>query len=181
MAKHMVTCRVCKEKFDTNGDIAWIMPSKNFYYHKKCYEDWKKGKDDLHVTKTDEEYELYITELLQKDLKVPVDWKKVKSQLKNFVKQGKTMKGIYYTLKYYYIVTHHSWEGSAGGIGIVPHVYEEATLYWSEFDKRKTGMLDIVREQLTERAARQTIVVKKAETTKKKYEMDWSAIENADE
>ena len=42
MAKHIVQCRICKEKFDTSQlikDIDWVMPSKNWYYHKNCYDD----------------------------------------------------------------------------------------------------------------------------------------------
>ena len=37
MAKHIVICRCCKQKFDAqieDKDKIWVMPSKNYYYHK---------------------------------------------------------------------------------------------------------------------------------------------------
>ena len=37
---HMVMCRVCHERFDCEKE-EFVMPSKNFYYHKKCYESWR--------------------------------------------------------------------------------------------------------------------------------------------
>ena len=46
MAKHLVICRACKERFDAQlagADIEWVMPSKGWYYHKSCYENLKKG------------------------------------------------------------------------------------------------------------------------------------------
>ena len=46
MAKHLVTCRACKDRFDaqlSGADIEWVMPSKRWYYHKSCYENLKKG------------------------------------------------------------------------------------------------------------------------------------------
>ena len=46
MAKHLVICRACKERFDaqlSGADIEWVMPSKGWYYHKSCYENLKKG------------------------------------------------------------------------------------------------------------------------------------------
>ena len=42
--QHIVKCRICGQEFDTNTLTEgedWIMPSKNWYYHVKCYTDWK--------------------------------------------------------------------------------------------------------------------------------------------
>jgi len=36
MAQNMKLCRYCKERFDINKE-KYIMPSKGFYYHEKCY------------------------------------------------------------------------------------------------------------------------------------------------
>ena len=38
----MPHCRICKVEIDKEND-DWIMPSKNYYYHRKCYEDWKQS------------------------------------------------------------------------------------------------------------------------------------------
>ena len=39
----MAQCRVCKELIDKTKD-DWVMPSRNYYYHKTCYDSWKKAK-----------------------------------------------------------------------------------------------------------------------------------------
>ena len=41
---HIVTCRICKAKIDTDSSTNWVMPSKNYYYHKTCYDDFGKKK-----------------------------------------------------------------------------------------------------------------------------------------
>ena len=39
----MAKCRVCDLPIDKTKD-DWIMPSKNYYYHKNCYDNWKKAQ-----------------------------------------------------------------------------------------------------------------------------------------
>ena len=39
----MAKCRVCDLPIDKEKD-DWVMPSKNWYYHRKCYEEWKKAQ-----------------------------------------------------------------------------------------------------------------------------------------
>ena len=42
-----VKCRVCGEYFKRElleKDVDWVMPSKNYFYHKKCYEEWQKNR-----------------------------------------------------------------------------------------------------------------------------------------
>ena len=46
----MAKCRLCNIPIDKEKD-DWIMPSKNYYYHKQCYNNWKKVQP-----KADEEY-----------------------------------------------------------------------------------------------------------------------------
>ena len=88
MAKHIVTCRVCKEKFDTN-EVEWIMPSKNFYYHKSCYEDWQVKKNDVRNNSKDEDLWKDATyQYLKKDLYIPVDFGKFDSQWCNLFENG---------------------------------------------------------------------------------------------
>ena len=64
----MAECRVCKEKIDKSAD-DWIMPSKNYYYHRKCYNNWKKAQ-----LEDDEEYVDLIYDFISRDLKVTYDW-----------------------------------------------------------------------------------------------------------
>ena len=46
---HIVHCRVCKQKIDIDSSHNWIMPSTNWYYHSKCYEDWIMSKRERAV------------------------------------------------------------------------------------------------------------------------------------
>ena len=48
----MAICRVCKQVIDKSKD-DWILPSKNYYYHKTCYGKFKEGKE----IKSDADYE----------------------------------------------------------------------------------------------------------------------------
>jgi hypothetical protein len=41
----MPICRVCKQEIDKRKD-NWIMPSRNYYYHKLCYADLKDVKKE---------------------------------------------------------------------------------------------------------------------------------------
>ena len=117
MAKHIVTCRICKEKFDAQEEqkgLTWIMPSKNFYYHKECYDNWK-AQSDVNVKRNDEIYIEYIYDYLARDLKVEYDYYMCEAQRKNFVeKKGYTNKGIFFTLKYFYEIKKGEWEKSHG-------------------------------------------------------------------
>ena len=105
MAKHIVICRCCKQKFDAqieDKDKIWVMPSKNYYYHKNCYDDWTKKKNDVHSQADDDLWFDALWDYLSKDIKIGPDFVKVKSQWDNLIKKGKTPKGIYFCTKYFY-------------------------------------------------------------------------------
>lgn len=44
---HNVWCRVCHTYFDINATPSdeWIKPVNNYYYHTKCYNDWKVSSE----------------------------------------------------------------------------------------------------------------------------------------
>ena len=73
-----VMCRECRKTFDRDKlkeGIDWVMPSKNYYYHKDCYELWvskRQNKKDYTSTKEDEEYIRDIYDYLTKDLKIAI-------------------------------------------------------------------------------------------------------------
>lgn len=50
MPKHIVTCRYCKQQFDTNT-TEYVMPSNKQYFHKGCYE--LKEAETVPVVKRD--------------------------------------------------------------------------------------------------------------------------------
>ena len=116
----MPHCRVCKIEIDKEKD-DWVMPSKNWYYHRKCYQDWKQS-----TPATDAEYKAFIYDFISRDLKVSYNYHMCEAQREKFVKEGKTNKGIFFALKYFYEVKHGDWEKGHGGIGIVPFIYGDS-------------------------------------------------------
>lgn len=171
MAKHIVTCRICKEKFDAQDEekgISWVMPSKNFYYHKGCYDNWK-AQSDVNVKRSDEAYIEYIYDYLARDLKVEYDYYMCEAQRKNYVeKKNYTNKGIFFTLKYFYEIKKGEWEKSHGGLGIIPYVYQESLQYWATMTKKQANIMEEIEAQM----AKMTEVVatkKRVRKTPKKY------------
>lgn len=148
---HFVHCRVCKKRFDAKeGEIGifWIMPSHNWYYHLKCYNDWKGSADQ-----TDSGWESMIYDLISRELKGSYSWGMIRAQLKKLIAQRMTYKGIYYTLYWHFMIKNNKWKEEFG-IGIVASIYEQATAYWAERESKKSGILEqierIAREKLEE-------------------------------
>ena len=169
MAKSLVHCRICKGEIDRDNSIEnvdWIMPSRNYFYHCKCYNDWKRKKNDVHAEANDEMWFEAIKEYLSKDLKISVDYAKLTSQWKNLIKKGKTAKGIYFSLKYFYDITHGDIQKSEGGIGIVSFIYDDACRYWLDRESKEKNVVSKIEEQIKERISRKQIVLLRAEKAK---------------
>lgn len=150
---HIVTCRICKAKIDTDKTDDWIMPTKNYYYHKTCYEDFgrKKGaikEGDINIELDDEMWFSAVYDYLKKDLKIVPNFTKLSSQWKNYLKKGMTAKGIYFTLRYFYEIQKGDTSKSEEGIGIVPYIYDEGTCYWGERNQRDKGICDRIEKQI---------------------------------
>ena len=140
----MPICRVCKKTIDKKSD-DWIMPSRNYYYHKSCYADFKDVKKD----KTNEDYKHLIYDYLSRELKVSYEYYKIEAQINQFIKDGMTMKGIFFALKYYYDkMGKEYWLKGYGGIGIVPYIYEESSRYWIQREQEKVGTLEAIVAQI---------------------------------
>lgn len=174
---HVVKCRACGIKFDTDklNDDEWIMPKTNWYFHKECYENWVKYKDDPNSDMSSEAWYGALVDYLYRDLKMPVDFAKLQSQWNNFLKPGKEMtpKGVYFSVKYFYDIEHGDMEKAQGGIGIVPSIYRRATQYWADREAREEGIIDAIIAQIKEREARPTKVIhKKTEKKKPKWNLD---------
>ena len=167
----MPKCRICHQLIDKNNN-DWCMPSVNFYYHIKCYNDWKVSQPPI-----DDEWIPLIYDFLARDLKVSYNYYLCDSQRKKFIRENKfTNKGIYFTLKYFYEVKKNSWDKGHGGIGIVPYAYKEATEYWTEQERRQRGFVDAIEKQLKERANRETVVIKRTQKKKNKAKYDLNDI-----
>lgn len=167
-------CRICKQKIHKDKD-DWIMPSKNWYYHKKCYEEWKKAQ-----FQKDEEYIDMIYDFIARDLKVSYNWHACEAQRKRFIRENKmTNKGILFALKYFYEIKHGDWEKGHGGIGIVPFIYNDSCAYWAARERRSEGVIAEIERQMREATERRKIHVKRKET--KKATVDFSVLDNLEE
>ena len=167
----MAECRICKRQINKDND-DWIMPSKNWYYHRKCYEDWKQS-----TPATDEEYRTFIYDFLSRDMKFSYDYHMIQAQIDKFVKEKKTIKGIFYTLKYFYEIKGGDWDKGHGGIGIVPFVYNEACTYWVLKEQTNKGIVAQIEQQMKEASLRSKKVITHDKKKKKVYKMNFEAIE----
>ena len=170
MAKAMVECRVCKQKFNRLDPqliegVDWVQPVNRHYYHKKCYDDFAKkkgqiGKDGVEFEAEELVWKSATEDYLKRDLKVSIDYKRFCSQWKRLIeKDGRTPKGIYFTLRYFYDICKGLTEKCEGGIGIVSHVYDDAVAYWSERNQRDKGIVARIEQQIREAAAQNIIKV----------------------
>lgn len=167
----MAHCRICKTEIDKDND-DWVMPSTNWYYHRSCYENWKKA-----TPASDEEYKAYIYDFISRDLKASYDYHMCEAQRKKFVKENKmTNKGIFFALKYFYQIKHNNWDKGHGGIGIIPYIYTESCEYWIAQERKSSGIVAEIEAQMRDAAERQKTVVKKKETKPRKFAVDLSAI-----
>ncbi len=175
----LVECRICKGKIDRNLEkegVDWIMPSKNWFYHKKCYTDWKNSEPA-----TDEEYKHFIYDFLARDLKVKYDYHMIEAQRKGYLKEKKmTNKGIFFSLKYFYEIKNGDWSKGHGGIGIIPFVYNEACAYWVARDKESKGICAQIERQYKQATERGQKVVHQKKKSKKK-QIDLSLIEEMED
>lgn len=170
----MPQCRICHELIDKNKD-DWILPVRNWYYHKKCYEDWKKGNPV-----DDEEYVDYIFDFISRDLKVKYDFFKISAQIEKFKKDNMTVKGQFFALKYFYEVQHGDWNKGHGGIGIIPYVYRESCEYWAAKERANKGIIQQIESQMAEARAQEPITIRR-KRKKKKDAIDLSIIKEMED
>lgn len=172
--KPIVHCRVCKGDIDRNTQqegVDWVMPSKNWFYHKKCYEDWAKKKNDIHSNGSEDEWFSAVWEYLAKDIKIGPDFSKIKSQWNNFIKKGYTPKGIYFSIRYHYEIKKGDSKKSEGGIGIVPYIYEECKGYWTKRESEFNDICARIEKQINEIKNREVREVEYSQREKKKKKL----------
>ena len=172
----MPQCRVCKEKIDKTKD-DWIMPSKNYYYHKSCYKSWKKAEFS-----NDEDYIDLIYDFISRDLKVTYDYHMCEAQRKKFIKDNNmTNKGILFALKYFYEVKHGDWSKGHGGIGILPFIYGDSCAYWAALERKTKGIVADIERQMREAAERRKAVVKKQEIKPRKFQVNFNELDGLED
>jgi hypothetical protein len=175
---HRVMCRICKQTFDAGElpDTEWVMPTAKWYYHTKCYENWIKNRNNAKANIEDENFWYQsLVEYLYRDVKMSIDFNKLVSQWRSFIKPDRHMtpKGIYFAMRYFYDIQKGDIEKSQGGIGIVPSIYRQSCEYWQNREMEKAGTIDAIVAEIAARNARpvQMILQKKKE---KKNKAKWS-------
>lgn len=182
MAKRpLVHCRICKGEIDRDGQKDWCMPQEKWYYHIACYDDFAKKRGaikegDIHIEVDDDMWKGAVYEFLRRDLKISVDYPKFQSQWNYLLKKGRTAKGIYFTLRYFYDIEHGDPAESKNGIGIVDRVYERATQYWGERNNRDKGICARIEAQIMQAAEKKVKVIRQAPQIVKKPTIDLAAI-----
>lgn len=172
----MPHCRVCKEEIDKSKD-DWIMPTRNQYYHRQCYNNWKKAE-----FVDDEDYIELIYDYIARDLKVSYDWWVCETQRKRFIRDNKvTNKGILFALKYFYEVKHGDWEKGHGGIGIIPYIYNDSCAYWAARERASQGTVAEIERQMREASMRAKKIVTKKETKPRQFEVDFSVLDDLED
>ena len=161
MAKRgLVHCRICKKAIDRNVETDWTCPSVNYFYHTDCYDKWVARKEDVTASATEEEWLEALKYYLAHVIKAPIDYKKMMSQWRNYLKQKKTAKGIYFAIRYFYDVQKGNAKNSQGGIGIVSSIYEESCAYWYEREAEEEGLIARIEQQIKQHAVAEVIVLK---------------------
>ena len=156
---HIVQCRICKKKFDTDVETDWIKPVTNMYYHKSCYEDFGKKKDAIHSELDKDLWEQLLWDYLVYDMKISLNYTKVKKQWEAYIKEGFTPKGIFFTLKYFYGVQRGDPSKSKEGIGIVPYIYNESCEYWISREREDSGICARIEEQMRKNNEQRKVTV----------------------
>lgn len=150
----IVHCRVCKKPINRLveiEDVDWVMPSTNYYYHKKCFEQWAKKNSELHAIANDDEWYQSLLYYLNHVIKMEIDYKKLQSQWNNYLRQKtKTAKGIYFAMKYFFEVIHGDKTKASGGIGIISYIYDDSCQYWHEREEREEGICEQIEQQILE-------------------------------
>lgn len=70
------------------------------------------------------------------------------TQMMRFNKQGMPYRAQLLTLKYFYEVKKNSLDKSKGSIGIIPYVFNDAMLYYSELEKKQKTIGEAILNQL---------------------------------
>ena len=141
MADRILTCRKCHKQFvakDEEKGITWHERSRGYNYHMECWQEFINKNND----RNDEAWFDLIVDLITRELHEDYDYFKIKAQADGYVsKGGYSMKGIYFTL-YWFFLIHKGEYKKEFGIAIVPHVYEQSSAYWLEQENKRSGIMD---------------------------------------
>lgn len=118
MAKHMVTCRVCGQRFDAEEE-----PYHNngrAYYHARCFQERESSKSAFQKVLD------YNKEICGSSF----NFNKTQTQLKKYEENGTPAQDVLDALKYWYEVRGNDPSQAHGGIGIVGYIIDDSRSYW---------------------------------------------------
>lgn len=142
MAKHIVKCSICGEKFDINVE-PYVKTSTTRYAHSTCYERVKRAEmlSDEHNNQLDN----YIKALFDYD-EIP-QW--VQQQKKKMIAQyGYDALSMWKALTYFYEVRKEDIDKAHGGIGIIPYIMSESEAYWRNLEEAKAKNKNARKEEM---------------------------------
>lgn len=155
-------CYYCDQYFDIDKE-EFRKPVTNRYAHVKCYEE-NHTEDDEFIEKI---YAFLSSQLIN------YDFLQCEKQRMSFIqKNGYTNEGILLALKYFYLVKKQSADRSGNRIGIVPYVYDEAQVYYTELEKRKKKINRDLKNQLKKETKHIKIKVEEKKDNKKFINLD---------
>lgn len=179
-------CRICgKRDIDPSTQIEgvdYVNKSNKIIYlvHKSCYDRNEKIKNDPTAIAENNEWFALLKDYLAKDLKVQINYPKLDSQWKSFLKKGLTAKGIYFAIKYFYDIKKNPIDDT-NGIGIVPYIYEESKKYWYDLEARRPGIIQGLTEQVFAMNSQRVVTIQQPKEKKVKSFVDWDAISSMEE
>lgn len=179
-SNYICKCKVCQiqdiDRTVMQEGVDYIHHGTT-YYHLSCYKDWQSKKDKVDTNDVSEDLWKNATyDYLTRDIKIGIQ-NKFFNQWKQYTKSGKyTAKGIYFAIRFFYEVKHGDKEKADGGIGIIPYIYDDAKIYWTQLEHRNKGIIAEIESQMREAAERQKTIVRKKEVKPRKFTVDLSAI-----
>lgn len=132
--QQLLKCYYCGETFDRSKE-DYVQVKNRRYAHRKCFENRTNDQID-----TDDFWNV-ITEVFHDYGNY--DYRKVDSQLKNYLKQGYTIRGVINAVRYWFVVKGNPITEANKGIGIVPYIYKEAQEYQTYLDKQRADITAI--------------------------------------
>lgn len=134
--KTILKCFYCGQPFDRTKE-EHIKVNGNRYAHQICYD--KRTEEDIAKDKIYKKTAHWFGADFQKQ--------KIDRQLNKYIKEGKNVQDILKALEYFFEVKENDPSKANGGIGIVPHVYEESIAYWNSLNVLKESMKKGIEKQ----------------------------------
>ncbi len=136
---HIVKCLYCGKDIDIDTYYNYTHDKiRRRYYHDSCYEEYEKEAG----------MRAKIHEKAKEFLGPSYVKAKVDRQIVEFVADGKKLSGIYGSLVYWYDKMGNTSENANGGIGIVPHIYQEASEYYARQRENKARYKTVTDEDV---------------------------------